>query len=96
MEKVEFKLIKEFGPSILKVKIPNDIINKLNLYIDNIVDNKSLSNKLDHGEKLVGDVTQEFKLEEKIMRESGWGKFLANCTKKWIELELKKKITSFN
>ena len=60
MEKVEFKLIKEFGPSILKVKIPNDIINKLNLYIDNIVDNKSLSNKLDHGEKLVGDVTQEF------------------------------------
>ena len=68
MEKVEIKLIKEFGPSILKVKIPNDIINKLNLYIDNIVDNKSLSNKLDHGEKLVGDVTQEFKLEEKSRR----------------------------
>ena len=87
METIEFKLIKEFGPSILKVKIPNNIINKLNLYIDNIVDNKSLSDELDHGEKLVGDVTQEFKLEEKIMRESGWANFLANCTSKWIELE---------
>ena len=95
MEKVEFKLIKEFGPSILKVKIPNDIISKLNLYIDNIVDNETKSEELDHGEKLVGDVTQEFKLEEKIMKESGWGNFLANCASKWIELELKRKITKF-
>ena len=95
MEKIEFRIIKEFGPSILKVTIPNDIINKLNLYVDNIVDNKSLSDELDHGEKLVGDVTQEFKLEEKIIRESGWGNFLASCTGKWIELELKKKITKF-
>ena len=48
----------------------------MNLYIDNIVENKSLSKKLDHGENLVGDVTQEFKLEEKIMRKTGWGNLL--------------------
>tara|TARA_B100000989_G_scaffold287915_1_gene258055 strand:+ start:129 stop:773 length:645 start_codon:yes stop_codon:yes gene_type:complete len=95
MEKIEYNLIKEFGPSILKVRIPANIINNLNLYIDNIVDSKSKSEELNHGEKLVGDVTQEFKLEEEIMKKSGWGNFLANCVGKWIELELKKKITKF-
>ena len=90
MKKIEYNLIKGFGPSILKVKIPNDIVNSLNSYIDNIVENKSKSKELNHGEKLVGDVTQEFKLEEQIMKESGWGNFLANCVSTWIDLELKK------
>ena len=95
MKKIEYNLIKGFGPSILKVKIPNDIVNSLNSYIDNIVENKSKSKELNHGEKLVGDVTQEFKLEEQIMKESGWGIFLANCVSTWIDLELKKKISKF-
>ena len=77
------------------MKIPNDIVNSLNSYIDNIVENKSKSKELNHGEKLVGDVTQEFKLEEQIMKESGWGIFLANCVSTWIDLELKKKISKF-
>ena len=95
MKKIEYNLIKGFGPSILKVKIPNDIVNSLNSYIDNIVENKSKSKELNHGEKLVGDVTQEFKLEEQIMKESGWGNLLANCVSTWIDLELKKKISKF-
>jgi len=95
MKKIEYNLIKGFGPSILKVKIPNDIVNSLNSYIDNIVENKSKSKELNHGEKLVGDVTQEFKLEEQIMKESGWGNFLENCVSTWIDLELKKKISKF-
>ena len=95
MKKIEYNLIKGFGPSILKVKIPNDIVSSLNSYIDNIVENKSKSKELNHGEKLVGDVTQEFKLEEQIMKESGWGNFLANCVATWIDLELKKKISKF-
>ena len=95
MKKIEYNLIKGFGPSILKVKIPNDIVSSLNSYIDNIVENKSKSKELNHGEKLVGDVTQEFKLEEQIMKESGWGNFLANCVSTWIDLELKKKISKF-
>ena len=34
---MEFKFIKPFGPSVLKVKIPNEIINELNNYIDQII-----------------------------------------------------------
>ena len=89
MEKVNIELIKIFGPSILKVNIPKPIIDNLNNYIDKIILDKKKSKELDIGERLVGDVTQEFELEKKIMQESGWGQFLSNCVSKWIELETK-------
>tara|TARA_Y100000591_G_scaffold93680_1_gene79242 strand:+ start:361 stop:1005 length:645 start_codon:yes stop_codon:yes gene_type:complete len=95
MEKINIELIKIFGPSILKVSIPKAIIDNLNNYIDKIILDKKKSNELDIGERLVGDVTQEFELEQKIMHESGWGQFLSNCVSKWIELETKNKITKF-
>ena len=30
MSKVDFKVMRNFGPSVMKVTIPEDIINKLN------------------------------------------------------------------
>ena len=95
MEKINIELIKIFGPSILKVSIPKPIIDNLNDYIDKIILDKKKSKELDIGDRLVGDVTQEFELEQKIMQESGWGQFLSNCVSKWIELETKNKITKF-
>ena len=95
MEKINIELIKIFGPSILKVSIPKPIIDNLNNYIDKIVLDKKKSKELDIGDRLVGDVTQEFELEQKIMQESGWGQFLSNCVSKWIELETKNKIKKF-
>jgi len=95
MEKINIELIKIFGPSILKVNIPKPIIDNLNNYIDKIILDKKKSKELDIGDRLVGDVTQEFELEQKIMQESGWGQFLSNCVSKWIELETKHKITKF-
>ena len=95
MEKINIELIKIFGPSILKVNIPKPIIDNLNNYIDKIILDKKKSKELDIGERLVGDVTQEFELEQNIMQESGWGQFLSNCVSKWIELETKNKITKF-
>ena len=86
MEKVNIELIKIFGPSVLKVNIPETIVNNLNNYIDEIIKNKERSKELDIGERLVGDVTQEFEIEQKIMQESGWGQFLSNCVSKWIEI----------
>ena len=95
MEKINIELIKIFGPSILKVSIPQIIVDNLNNYIDRIIMDEKKSKELDIGERLVGDVTQEFELEQKIMQESGWGQFLSNCVSKWIELETKNKITKF-
>ena len=91
-----FEIIQPFGPSVLKVKIPEEIVNKLNLYIDEIIlDNNKVSG-LNHGQNLVGDVTQEFKLEKTFMEKSGWGDFLANSVHKWILLSIKQNIKKFN
>ena len=95
MEKIDLQLIKIFGPSILKVSIPKTILDNLNIYIDKIIADKQKSQELDIGDRLVGDVTQEFELEQKIMQETGWGQFLSNCVSKWVEIETSSKITKF-
>ena len=90
-----FKIIKRFGPSILKIKIPKKVLNELNNYIENISRNKKKISKLNYGEKLVGDVTQEFKLEKKFMKSSGWEKFLKDATTRWIKAETEMNIKKF-
>ena len=93
---MELKLIRPFGPSILKVEIPEKIINDLNGYIDQIViDNEKKSN-LNYGEKLAGDVTQEFKLEKETMTKIGWLQFLGKCVFEWIKKDVSEEITKFN
>ena len=96
MSEVNIQILKPFGPSILKTKIPPETIQVLNDYIDNIIKDKKKSLQLDHGKDLVGDVTQEIVLEKKVMEESGWSKFLVTCISKWIELEMQKKLTKLN
>ena len=92
----DFEIIRHFGPSILKVKIPNEILDQLNDYIDSVIKNEELSKKLNYGNQLVGDVSQEIKLEAEIMQKSGWGNFLGLNVQKWIAFEIGKKITKFN
>ena len=95
MESSDFKIIKRFGPSVLKVKIPEDIINKLNNHFDKVILDKNESKRLNHGEDLVGDVTQELKLEKEIMEKSGWIKFLGSNIDKWMKEEVGRGITKF-
>ena len=95
MESSDFKIIKRFGPSILKVKIPENIIKILNDHFDKVILNENESKRLNHGEDLVGDVTQELKLEKEIMEKSGWIKFLGNNIDKWMKEEIGKGITKF-
>ena len=92
---MELKIIKPFGPSIVKIKIPKDIVDKLNIYVDKLLENEKKLSELDHGKNLVGDVTQEIKLERDIMEKSGWGNFLAASCARWTELEFKKRLTKF-
>ena len=95
-EKSNFKIIRDFGPSVFKIKIPESIVTKLNDYIDKIIINEKKRKDLDFGNQLVGDVTEEFILENEIVKSSGWLNFLSICVQKWIEIETGKKITKFN
>ena len=89
---MSLQIYKPFGPSVMKVKIPEKILNDLNDYVDKIIQDKEKENKLDYGNQLAGDVTQEFKLEPEFATKIGWVNFLAQATQKWIELEMKTKI----
>ena len=93
--KLEYKFIKHFGPSVFKVKIPQNIVQDLNDYVDKIILDNKKQKELDYGNKLIGDVAQEFKLEKEVMEKSGWIDFLAQSASKWIELQTEKKITKF-
>ena len=92
MENIKIELIKVFGPSVLKATIPEKIVNELNSYVDKLISDEKISKEQDMGHELVGDVTQELEIEHNVMQEIGWGKFLADCTSKWIEIETKKKL----
>ena len=95
MDKIDLQIFRPFGPSILKVKIPEKILNGLNTYIDKIIIDTEKSKSLDWGKNLIGDVTQEFKLEQNFVKEVGWLNFLANCTDHWIKTETSKKMKKF-
>ena len=93
---IKYQNLRVLGPAILKVKIPEEIIIKLNEYVDKIAEDKSKLKKLNYGEGLVGDVTQEFLLELEFVKSSGWLEFLGNSSKIYTELNEGKKITKFN
>ena len=58
------EIMKPFGPSVARTKIPDEMIKKINDYVDKIIEDKKKSEALDHGKSLAGNVTQEFLLEK--------------------------------
>tara|TARA_B100000131_G_scaffold68238_1_gene64568 strand:- start:587 stop:1234 length:648 start_codon:yes stop_codon:yes gene_type:complete len=93
--KIDFKFIRPFGPVICKVTMPDEIINNLNDYVDEIIDDKKKVEELDHGKNLAGNVQQEFVLEKDFIEKSKWGNFLSACAKTWIKQTLNQEITKF-
>ena len=90
------QLIRPFGPIVAKVTIPKNIIDSLNKYVDEIINNESKSKKLDYGKNLAGNVKQEFLLEREFSVFSGWESFLKENVGEWIFKSLNKKITQFD
>ena len=95
MESIQFSIFKPFGPPVAKVKIPQKILDELNNYVDRIIIDKEKSKNLDWGKKLVGDVTQEFKLELDFATKIGWLDFLAKCSAKYVEMTIKQQVKQF-
>ena len=93
--KKDYGLIKPFGPSIFKAQIPEELVNKLNNFIDNTIKDEEQFKKLDVGKTLVGDVKQEFKLDKETVQESGWLKFLGDTVAQWIYKDTGNKISEF-
>ncbi len=92
---LEYKFIKCFGPSIFKVKIPDKIVEELNNYVDKIVTNNEKEKELDYGQYLVGDVTQEFKLEKDFSQRVGWLDLISKGVFQWIQMSTNQSIKEF-
>ena len=69
--KTNYQVIKTFGPSIFKIKIPKYILDNLNEYTDKLLKDQKAQRKYDHGNNLAGDVTQEFILSNEIVQKNG-------------------------
>ena len=95
-DKIERYTQRPFGPHVGRTTIPEDLINKLNKYVDEIILDKEKGKIQDHGKNLVGNVAQEFVLENKFMKECGWGDFLGQEVSHWIQSSTGKKISKFN
>ena len=91
----QIKVVKPFGPAIAWAKIPNNLVESLNNYIDKIIEDEKKLKELDHGKGLAGDVTQEFRLEKDFAEKIGWIDFLKRGTSAWITMATQKKITKF-
>ena len=87
-------VLSPFGPRIAKLKIPKNLINKINKEIDRIVDNQNLSKKFDYSKKLVGQVSQEIQLSKNFINKN-LKNFLHKATKSYIEKVMNKKIAKF-
>lgn len=92
---LELSVKRSFGPPIGQTTIPISIINKLNNFVDDEIDNnKELSKKLDHGSSLAGQVKQEIKIPEELVKPDLFA-FLLNITKHYIKLGCDKDISKF-
>ena len=95
-DKTPIQISRPFGPTIAKVKIPQELINTLNNYVDKIIDDEKKSKELDHGGKLAGNVKQEFQIEQAFLESSGFLKFLGLSVANWIKFSGKQEIKNFN
>ena len=93
---MELEVLRPFGPSIAKLKIPNEIMIEMNKYTDDIINDKNKSSNLNHGHKLVGNVHQELLLDIEFMKKIKWAEFLAHACKEWVEKDdSRKKMSKF-
>ena len=64
MEKISISIAKPFGPSVAKVTIPEDMILKLNNYIDEVIKDEEKIKLQDHGRNLAGQVLSLIHISE--------------------------------
>ena len=92
---LELSVKRSFGPPLGQTIIPNSIINTLNNFVDNEIDsNKELTKNLDHGHNLAGQVKQEIRVPDEILKPDLYS-FLLNITKHYVKLGCNKDISKF-
>ena len=90
------EIFKPFGPSIVKISIPEDIIIEMNSFVEKIINDKEKLKENDEGHKLAGNVYQEFLLDTDFMKNIKWANFLGLVCEKWVWREKAVKLKKFH
>ena len=93
---MELEIFKPFGPSVVKVKIPDKIIEEMNSFVDNTIEDNVRLEKLNEGPNLAGNVYQEFLMDMDFMKKIKWGEFLGSVCNDWIWKERYLSLKKFN
>ena len=86
-------ILRPFGPSIAKVRMPNGMVNRINEYLSKEI--RSAEKTVDMGPFLASNVSQEIRLDDSFVTKSGLLQFLAKSTESWIQQVSGKKISQF-
>ena len=95
-DKTQIQISRPFGPTIAKVKIPQELINTLINYVDKIITDEKKVKELDNGDQLAGNVKQELQIEQAFLESSGFLKFLGLSVANWIKFSGKSEIKKFS
>ena len=89
------KVLSPFGPKIAIIKIPKNIVNKINQEVDEILNDKKRLRNSDYSNKLVGQVKQEIKLNSRFIKKNLLS-FIESNVKKYVKKSINKKIKKIN
>lgn len=93
---LDMATITPFGPPIIKVKLPEVIINEMNAYVDLILADEQKALSLDHGSRLAGNVHQEILLEPEFMKRIRWVEFIGWVCNEWLKKHKQRELKSIN
>ena len=57
----------EISPPIGKTRLPLELINDLNNYVETVINDEKLAENMNHGNYLAGQVTQEFRVSKDFL-----------------------------
>lgn len=93
---ISMGMIKPFGPSIVKVKLPDILLAQLNDYVDHVLANENKAMALDHGPSLAGNVSQEFLMEDGFMEQIRWREFIGLVCNEWLKRSSDKELKNLS
>jgi uncharacterized protein (TIGR02466 family) len=82
---LSISMIKPFGPSIIKLRLPETMVSQMNDYVDHILEDEAKLKALDHGPQLAGNVSQEILLETEFTKKINWIGFIGSVCNEWLK-----------
>ena len=81
-QEISYDIYQPFGPSILKVKMPQGYVNLLNAEADKILYDEKLSKKYDWSHNLAGNVKNEIAIDPGKIK--GFPEFLVTMSNQYL------------